>query len=315
MNTTHWKNHLNNCGLHRTPCLFIIDYKGENGRVFPLSQLPNDIAFSFVEEKKTNATPIPIEKYPIPYPDFQKAFDKVHSHLKNGDTELVNLTFATEISAVSLKEVYHNASAKYKLLYKDEWVCFSPEIFVKIENNLIKTYPMKGTISATIPDAEATLLNNEKEIDEHHKVVRLLSDDLQKVATNVHTTRFRYVDVIKKSTGDLLQTSSEIVGELPNDWQAHLGDLLATLLPAGSIAGAPKEKSVEVIAEAENYERGYYTGIAGIFDGTTVDSCVLIRFIEHIGDKYYYKSGAGITAQSQPQNEYNEIIEKIYIPI
>jgi len=52
MNTTHWKNHLNNCGLHRTPCLFIIDYKGENGRVFPLSQLPNDIAFSFAEEKK-----------------------------------------------------------------------------------------------------------------------------------------------------------------------------------------------------------------------------------------------------------------------
>ncbi len=299
MNTTHWKNHLNNCGLHRTPCLFIIDYKGENGRVFPLSQLPNDIAFSFAEEKKTNATPIPIEKYPIPYPDFQKAFDKVHSHLKNGDTKLVN----------------HNASAKYKLLYKDEWVCFSPEIFVKIENNLIKTYPMKGTISATIPDAEATLLNNEKEIDEHHKVVCLLSDDLQKVATNVHTTRFRYVDVIKKSTGDLLQTSSEIVGELPNGWQEHLGDLLATLLPAGSIAGAPKEKSVEVIAEAENYERGYYTGIAGVFNGNTVDSCVLIRFIEHIGDKYYYKSGAGITAQSQPQNEYNEIIEKIYIPI
>ena len=108
-------------------------------------------------------------------PEFEKAFNKVHSHLKNGDTELVNLTFATEISAVSLSEVYQNASAKYKMLYKDDWVCFSPEIFVKIEDNLIKTYPMKGTISATIPDAEATLLHNEKEIDEHHKVVRLLS--------------------------------------------------------------------------------------------------------------------------------------------
>ena len=315
MNTTHWKNHLNNCGLHRTPCLFIIDYKGENGRVFPLSQLPDDIAFSFAEEKNTNATPIPIEKYPISYPEFQKAFDKVHSHLKNDDTELVNLTFATEISAVSLPEVYRNASAKYKMLYKDDWVCFSPEIFVKIEDNLIKTYPMKGTISATIPDAEATLLHNEKEIDEHHKVVRLLSDDLQKVATNVHTTRFRYVDVIKKSTGDLLQTSSEIVGELPANWQEHLGDLLAAMLPAGSIAGAPKEKSVAVIDEAETYERGFYTGIAGVFDGKTVDSFVLIRFIERIGDRYFYKSGAGITAQSKPLNEYNEIIEKIYIPI
>ena len=174
---------------------------------------------------------------------------------------------------------------------------------------------MKGTISATIPDAEATLLHNEKEIDEHHKVVRLLSDDLQKVAINVHTTRFRYVDVIKKSTGDLLQTSSEIVGELPANWQEHLGDLLAAMLPAGSIAGAPKEKSVAVIDEAETYERGFYTGIAGVFDGKTVDSFVLIRFIERIGDRFFYKSGAGITAQSQPLNEYNEIIEKIYIPI
>ena len=295
MNTNNWKKSLNDFGQQRTPCLFIIDYKGENGHVFPLSELPSDIQFSFSEEKKADATPIPIEKHPVAYPEFEKAFNKVHSYLKNGDTEL--------------------ASAKYKMLYKDDWVCFSPEIFVKIEDNLIKTYPMKGTISATIPDAEATLLHNEKEIDEHHKVVRLLSDDLQKVATNVHTTRFRYVDVIKKSTGDLLQTSSEIVGELPANWQEHLGDLLAAMLPAGSIAGAPKEKSVAVIDEAETYERGFYTGIAGVFNGKTVDSFVLIRFIERIGDRYFYKSGAGITAQSQPLNEYNEIIEKIYIPI
>ena len=315
MNTNNWKKSLNDFGQQRTPCLFIIDYKGENGRVFPLSALPDDIKFSFSEDRKANATPIPIEKHPIPYQEFEKPFNKVLSHLKNGDTELVNLTFATEISPVSLSEVYQNASAKYKMLYKDDWVCFSPEIFVKIEDNLIKTYPMKGTISATIPDAEATLLHNEKEIDEHHKVVRLLSDDLQKVATNVHTTRFRYVDVIKKSTGDLLQTSSEIVGELPANWQEHLGDLLAAMLPAGSIAGAPKEKSVAVIDEAETYERGFYTGIAGVFDGKTVDSFVLIRFIERIGDRYFYKSGAGITAQSKPLNEYNEIIEKIYIPI
>ena len=87
------------------------------------------------------------------------------------------------------------------------------------------------------------------------------------------------------------------------------------MLPAGSIAGAPKEKSVTVIDEAETYERGFYTGIAGVFDGKTVDSFVLIRFIERIGDRYFYKSGAGITAQSKPLNEYNEIIEKIYIPI
>ena len=228
--------------------------------------------------------------------------------------ELVNLTFQTEISPVSLKEVYEKAKAKYKIIYNDEWVCFSPEIFVKIEENQIKTYPMKGTISASLPDAASILLNNQKEIDEHHKVVKLLSDDLKKVATDVHTTKFRYIDVIEKSTGNLLQTSSEIVGNLPENWQSHLGDIFSDLLPGGSISGAPKEKTLSIIEQAETYDRGFYTGIAGIFDGNSVDSCVLIRFIEQIDQKFYYKSGAGITAKSNPQDEYNEIIEKIYIP-
>ena len=173
---------------------------------------------------------------------------------------------------------------------------------------------MKGTISATLPDAEALLLNNPKEIDEHKKVVALLSKDLAQVASDIHVSRFRYVDVIEKSTGNLLQTSSEIIGTLPDNWQAQLGTLLSKLLPAGSICGAPRESTMKVIAEAETYDRGFYTGIAGIFDGKTLDTCVLIRFIEHRGEKFYYKSGAGITVQSKPESEYKEILEKIYIP-
>ena len=173
---------------------------------------------------------------------------------------------------------------------------------------------MKGTISATLPDAEALSLNNPKEIDEHKKVVALLSKDIAQVASDIHVSRFRYVDVIEKSTGDLLQTSSEIIGTLPDNWQAQLGTLLSKLLPAGSICGAPRESTMKVIAEAETYDRGFYTGIAGVFDGKTLDTCVLIRFIEHIGEKFYYKSGAGITVQSKPESEYKEILEKIYIP-
>ena len=126
---------------------------------------------------------------------------------------------------------------------------------------------MKGTISASLPDAASILLNNQKEIDEHHKVVNLLSDDLKKVAIEVHTTKFRYIDVIEKSTGNLLQTSSEIVGNLPENWQSHLGDIFSDLLPGGSISGAPKEKTLSIIEQAETYDRGFYTGIAGIFDG------------------------------------------------
>ena len=66
MNTIHWKTKLDNFGQQRIPCLFIIDYKGENGMVFPLSELPEGIEISFSEEKNNNAAPIPIEKYPIP---------------------------------------------------------------------------------------------------------------------------------------------------------------------------------------------------------------------------------------------------------
>jgi uncharacterized pabA-like protein HI_1170 len=314
MKTLHWKEELNNLGKNGTPCFFIIDYKGTNAHIFPLSEIPKGIQFSFLETNQTTPEPISIEKYPVAYEKFKKSFDSVFSYLENGEVELVNLTFQTEISPVSLKEVYEKAKAKYKIIYNDEWVCFSPEIFVKIEENQIKTYPMKGTISASLPDAASILLNNQKEIDEHHKVVNLLSDDLKKVATDVHTTKFRYIDVIEKSTGNLLQTSSEIVGNLPENWQSHLGDIFSNLLPGGSISGAPKEKTLSIIEQAETYDRGFYTGIAGIFDGNSVDSCVLIRFIEQINQKFYYKSGAGITAKSNPQDEYNEIIEKIYIP-
>ena len=315
MNTLpQWAKTLNQLGEKRPPCFFVINYHGTSGEVFPLSALPKDILFSFSEEKAAVSNPILIEKHPIPYPIFEKSFQKVFSHLEKGDTALINLTFATEIDAVDLNKVYQNAKAKYKILYKDEWVCFSPEIFVKIEADRIKTYPMKGTISATLPDAESLLLNNPKEIDEHKKVVALLSTDLAHVATDIHVSKFRYVDVIEKSTGNLLQTSSEIIGTLQSDWQAHLGEILAKLLPAGSICGTPREKTMEIIREAETYQRGYYTGIAGIFDGESLDTCVLIRFIERIGDKFYYKSGAGITAQSKPESEYKEILEKIYIP-
>lgn len=315
MNTLpQWAKTLNQLGEKRTPCFFVINYQGTSGEVFPLSTLPKDILFSFSEEKAAVSDPILIEKHPIPYPIFEKSFQKVFSHLEKGDTALINLTFATEIGAVDLNKVYQTAKAKYKILYKDEWVCFSPEIFVKIEADRIKTYPMKGTISATLPDAESLLLNNPKEIDEHKKVVALLSTDLAHVATDIHVSKFRYIDVIEKSTGNLLQTSSEIIGTLQSDWQAHLGKILAKLLPAGSICGTPREKTMEIIRQAETYHRGYYTGIAGIFDGESLDTCVLIRFIERIGGKFYYKSGAGITAQSKPESEYKEILEKIYIP-
>ena len=97
--------------------------------------------------------------------------------------------------------------------------------------------------------------------------------------------------------------------------QDTLGTWLFRLLPAGSISGAPKPSTLDIIQRAEGYERGYYTGIAGVFDGKNLDSGVLIRYIEQTEKQLIFKSGGGITARSQAQADYQEVIEKVYFPI
>ena len=86
------------------------------------------------------------------------------------------------------------------------------------------------------------------------------------------------------------------------------------LLPAGSVTGAPKEATCRAIAEAEDMERGFYTGIFGFFNGRDLDSAVAIRFMEEDGANLVYKSGGGITVMSRMEDEYREAIAKVYVP-
>jgi para-aminobenzoate synthetase component I len=123
------------------------------------------------------------------------------------------------------------------------------------------------------------------------------------------------IDCLQTNKGPILQTSSEICGTLPEDYTAHLGDIIFRLLPAGSITGAPKPKTVEIIAQAEDYRRGFYTGIMGHYADGQLDSAVMIRFIEQENGQLHFKAGGGITAKSRWESEYNEVIQKIYVPI
>jgi para-aminobenzoate synthetase component 1 len=200
------------------------------------------------------------------------------------------------------------------LLFKDQFLVFSPEIFVQIKNNHIYAYPMKGTIDASVPEAEAILLNDAKELAEHVTIVDLLRNDLSQVSKNVVVSKFRYVDRINTNKGQLLQVSSEIAGELEHPFD-NLGTLILKLLPAGSVSGAPKRKTVEIIQEAEKEPRGFYTGIVGIFDGHQLDSGVMIRFIEKKDGRFFYRSGGGITTQSDCTAEFQEATDKIYVPV
>ena len=233
-----------------------------------------------------------------------------------GNSYLTNLTCKVPLRTnLALKDIFLYSHALYKLWLKDSFVCFSPEIFVRMEEGKIKSFPMKGTIDATLPHAEAILLDDAKEAAEHATIVDLIRNDLSMVSEHVTVTSYRYIDRLQTNKGPILQTSSEVCGNLPHDYTKRLGDILFKLLPAGSITGAPKPRTVQIIAEAEGYERGFYTGVMGCYAGGRLDSAVMIRFIEQENGQLYFKAGGGITAQSRWESEYNEVKQKIYVPI
>ncbi len=301
--------------------LFAIDFNGDNGFVmspeeaskrgilYGIGEWSNDSGLKGKAPGRFDFTPVDSKVY-------RKAFEKVQHHLKKGDTYLVNLTFQTPLETdLNLRELYSAGRAAFSLYVPGRFVVFSPEAFVQIRDGKIISCPMKGTIDASIPDAEKRLLEDQKEFFEHNTIVDLIRNDLSMVSTRVNVSRFRYIDRIHTNRGDLLQMSSEIVGDLPSGYLNHLGEILYTLLPAGSVTGAPKEKTVQIIRETENYERGFYTGVFGYFDGNTLTSAVAIRFIEDTGSGLVFKSGGGITALSEMESEYNELIAKVYVPV
>lgn len=282
---------------------------------------PNLILYK-VNEQKNYSEDLGINKdlefirHPISLDKYNAAFEMVEQNILAGNTYLLNLTFPTKIETnYSLLELFHTAKAKYKLYFHNQFVVFSPETFVKIKDGNIFSHPMKGTIDASIENAEQIILNDEKENAEHITIVDLIRNDLSIVAYDVKVDKFRYVEEIVTNNKKLLQVSSQISGKLPRRFHEYLGDIIFNLLPAGSISGAPKKKTLEIIEEAESYERGYYTGIFGIFDGKDLDSAVMIRFIENINGNLYFKSGGGITFMSNPEQEYQELIDKVYVPI
>ena len=310
---------INQLGFARTPFLFIISYDQSKIFASPLDALDDDIFYKLeawrnypVKKREKEFT---FSKFPVAFSTYKKALDKILEQIRMGNTYLLNLTFSTPIETnYSLKEIFTYAHAKFKLYYKDEFICFSPERFVDIEGETIATYPMKGTIDANLPDAKETILADEKEMAEHVMIVDLMRNDLGIIGSNIKVEKFRYVEKIKAGKKELLQVSSKITATLPENWRDTIGTFLSQLLPAGSITGTPKKSTVEIIKHVENFDRGFYTGVFGVFDGESLRSGVMIRFIEQENKRLYYKSGGGITIDSDAKSEYEELIDKIYLP-
>jgi para-aminobenzoate synthetase component 1 len=310
---------MNNLGAGRAPFLFMIDFEMKTIRIFNSDAIPATVAFAFPGDTKLHEKykeHYCFKKYPIPLSQYEQAFAEVKKQILGGNSFLLNLTFPTQIETnLTLSDIYKYSIAKYKLLFGNEFVCFSPETFVTISDGIIASYPMKGTIRASEPEARKKILNNPKEIAEHHTIVDLIRNDLSMVAKDVSVKKFRYIETLNTNEGDVLQASSEITGRLPENYYQNLGNIMFKLLPAGSVTGAPKAKTVSIIKSVEHEKRGYYTGICGYFDGSKLDSAVMIRFIECHNNTLRFRSGGGITANSELEKEYRELIDKVYVPI
>jgi para-aminobenzoate synthetase component 1 len=324
MNVEGWFSHregiaaLNRLGRSQTPFLFILSY--DKSRIFaqPLDALDDTVHYRFPDQIRPPRLKKPdcrLEKHPVSFERYQRAFTQIIEEIRAGNTYLLNLTFKTPIqTTLSLREIYDYAQADYLLYLDDSFVCVSPERFIGIEENTLTTSPMKGTIDASLPDAEARILADPKEMAEHIMIVDLMRNDLGIVGNDIRVERFRYVDRIQAGDKELLQVSSRISARLPHDWQHHIGTIIDQLTPAGSITGTPKKRTTEIIHRVEEEERGFYTGIFGRFDGERLDSAVMIRFIEQEKDALYYYSGGGITIDSDAASEYREMIDKVYLP-
>ncbi|MBP1166668.1 para-aminobenzoate synthetase component 1 [Chryseobacterium sp. PvR013] len=308
--------------LQKAPYFFVIDFLAENVEIYQEHEIEKEgliIDFKELTEPKEIHTldkKVIWKSFPETLESFKIGFNKVQKNIRLGNSYLVNYTRKTKIETnLTLEEIFYHSNAKYKVFYKDFFVFFSPETFVKIIDSKILTYPMKGTIDASIENAAEILKNDKKEKAEHYTVVDLLRNDLSMVADDVKVDQFQHIDFIKTQQKDLYAMSSEISGTIKPEFDGKVGSIMQKLLPAGSILGAPKPKTLEIILDAEGYDRGYYTGVCGWFDGQNVDSCVMIRFIEKEGDQLYFKSGGGITHMSKLEDEYQEMKNKIYVPI
>lgn len=313
---------MNTLGSQKIPFIFFTSFDKSKMEVFPVSDLQNNPAVMYDFEGLKNFSNLPksniavlLKPKPLTFKAYHKQFQKVQEALKQGNSYLLNLTTATPISCnLSMLEIFSRSQARFRLYVRDQFVCFSPEKFITIENNQIHTFPMKGTIDATIPNAEEIILADEKEMAEHNTIVDLLRNDISMVATNTTVEKYRYIDKLTTHKGDLLQVSSHIKADLKEGWQHEIGTILDKLTPAGSICGAPKQKTCELIEQIETHNRNFYTGVCGIFTGDEVKSGVMIRFIEKTETGLVFKSGGGIHHLSKVEDEYKELIQKIYLP-
>lgn len=188
----------------------------------------------------------------------------------------------------------------------------SPETLVKLESGVLHTFPLAGTRPRGASESEdfaleEELLKDEKELAEHNMLVDLGRNDIGKISSFGTVSVEKYMEILRFS--HVMHIGSTVRGEIAPGKDAI--DAVDAILPAGTLSGAPKIRACEIIAELEQCKRGIYGGAIGYIDFTgNLDTCIAIRLAFKKNGKVFVRSGAGIVADSVPEKEYRECINK-----
>ncbi|MBR0271470.1 MAG: anthranilate synthase component I [Methanobrevibacter sp.] len=273
--------------------------------------------------KKAEIAPLKLKS------DFRNAFSrekfgemiiKAKNYIKEGDIFQVVLSNRIEADIEgSLFDTYRvlrtTNPSPYMFYFSSDDIEIagaSPETLVKVNDNKLYTFPLAGTRPrGKTPqedlDLEEELLNDEKELAEHNMLVDLGRNDIGRIAKIGSVSVDKYMSIERFS--HVMHIGSTVSGILRDDLDCLVA--LDSILPAGTLSGAPKIRACEIINELENNKRGIYGGAIGYVDlSGNLDTCISIRIAFKRNNKVFIRSGAGIVADSVPDNEFDECMNK-----
>ena len=252
--------------------------------------------------------------------EFSKMIGKAKHHIKEGDIFQIVLSNRLQAnfegSLFDTYRVLRTVNPSPYMFYFSgtdvEVAGASPETLVKLEDGILHTFPLAGTrprgkSEKEDKELETELLADEKELAEHNMLVDLGRNDLGKISKfgSVVVEKFHSIE----RYSHVMHIGSTVRGEIRPEYDAL--NALEAVLPAGTLSGAPKIRACQLIEELENNKRGIYGGAIGYIDFTgNMDTCIAIRLAYKKNGKVFIRSGAGIVADSDPDKEYMESINK-----
>ena len=269
---------------------------------------------------------IPVSKSKIDFTcnvskeEYCKLVEKTKEYIVDGDIfqAVISRQFSSpyEASLINPYRVLRTTNPSPYMVYMkiddEEIMSTSPETLVRLENGRLTTFPVagsrpRGTTEEEDQELEEDLLSDEKELSEHNMLVDLGRNDLGRISKfdSVEVTKYMMIHKYSK----IMHICSQVEGNIRDDCDAL--SAIESVLPAGTLSGAPKIRACEIIEELESEERGVYGGALGYLDFTgNIDTCIAIRMAVKKDGRVYVQAGGGIVADSIPENEYQESANK-----